>query len=53
MADLPTEPTPPIETRRVLTPDELMVIWQKDEFWGLGGSYIADTLTGKRTLKED
>ena len=50
MADLPIEPTPPIETRRVLTQDELMVVWQKDEFWGcVGGRFDYDNYTGKRT----
>ncbi len=36
-----------------LTEDELLEVWKQDEFWGIGGSYISDLFTGKRTPRED
>ena len=39
-----------IPTSKVLlTQDELLVIWQQDEFWGIGGSYDCDPFRGLTT----
>ena len=38
--------------KTTLTEGELQAIWQQDEYWGVGGSYIVDPFTGKRTPNE-
>lgn len=44
----------PVQTaKKPLTESELQAIWQQDEYHGVGGSYVADPFTGKRTPKED
>lgn len=36
-----------------LSEEQLLEIWKQDEYWGVGGSYIVDPFTGKRTPKKE
>ncbi len=38
-------------TKKPLTPAELQVVWENDEFHGKSGRYDYDEFTGKRTKK--
>lgn len=39
----------PILNKTPLTQEELLAVWQQDEFWGCGGDYTCDPFTGVRT----
>ena len=49
MADYEEVPTKSAPILTPLTQEELMAAWQKDEFWGVGGDYTCDPVTGVRT----
>jgi hypothetical protein len=43
----------PEQLKPLLTQEELLAIWQLDEYWGEGGSYLSDPYTGIRTLNKE
>jgi hypothetical protein len=60
MADEPNtvvEKTTLIDTAKKqqipLSEEQLLEIWKRDEYHGVGGSYDCDPFTGKRTPKKE
>lgn len=53
MTDEIIEEKPVKNVKKPLSEEELLAIWQQDEYWGVGGSYDVDPYTGKRTPRED